>query len=67
VRVHCGSLDHRPTAVAELHEQALAQTTPLSRGNRDSKLQHRIRVLHKGEKTINSGTDSQGSNRCLAL
>ena len=28
VRVLCGSLDHLPTAFAELDEQALAQTTP---------------------------------------
>ena len=66
VRVLCGSLDHLPTAFAELDEQALAQATPLSRSNRDSKLQHRIRALRKDEKTVDSGTDSQESNRCLA-
>lgn len=59
VRVLCGSLDHLPTAFAELDEQALEQTTPLSRSNRDSKLQHRIRALLKGEKTVDSGTDSR--------
>ena len=66
VRVLCGSLDHLPTAFAELDEQPLAQATPLSRSTRDSKLQHRIRELLKGEKTVDSGTDSQESNRCLA-
>jgi len=44
-------------AFAELNEQALAQTTPLSRSNRDSKLQQRIRTLLKGEKTADSGAD----------
>ena len=57
VRVLCGSLDHLPMAFAELNEQALAQTTPLSRSNRDSKLQQRIRTLLKGEKTADSGAD----------
>ena len=57
VRVLCGSLDHLPMAFAELNEQALAQTTPLSRSNRDSKLQKRIRTLLKGEKTADSGAD----------
>jgi len=65
VRVLCGSLDHLPITFAELDEQALAQATPLSRSNRDSKLQHRIRALLKGEKTVDSGADGQESNRCL--
>ena len=65
VRVLCGSLDHLPMAFAELGEQALAQATPLSRSNRDSKLQHRIRALLKGDTTVDSGADSQESNRCL--
>ncbi len=65
VRVLCASLDHLPIAFAELDEQALAQATPLSRSNRDSKLQHRIRALLKGEKTVDSGADGQESNRCL--
>jgi len=65
VRVLCGSLDHLPSAFAELDEQALEQATPLSRSNRDSRLQHRIRALLKDEKSVVSGTDSQESNRCL--
>ncbi len=65
VRVLCGSLDHLPVAFAELDEQALAQTTPLSRSNRDSKLQHRIRALLQSEETPDSETDGQKSNRCL--
>jgi hypothetical protein len=65
VRVLCGALDHLSAAFAELDEQALEQTTPLSRSNRDSKLQHRIRALLKGEKTVVSGTDRPESNRCL--
>jgi hypothetical protein len=65
VRELCGSLDRLPTALAELDEQALQQASPLSRSNRDSKLQQRIRALLKGEKTVDSGTESQESNRCL--
>ena len=65
VRVLCGSLDQLPMAFAELDEQALEQTTPLSRSNRDSKLQHRIRALLKGEKTVESEPESEKSNRCL--
>ena len=65
VRVLCGSLDHLPMAFAELDEQALEQATPLSRSNRDTKLQQRIRALLRDEKTVVSGTDSQESNRCL--
>ncbi|MEA3278791.1 MAG: hypothetical protein U9Q81_26535 [Pseudomonadota bacterium] len=49
VRALCGSLDQLPVAFAELDEQALARATPLSRSNRDSKLQHRIRELLRGE------------------
>jgi hypothetical protein len=51
VRVLCGSLDNLPAAFAELDKQALAQTSPLVRSNRDSKLQKCIRTLIKGEKT----------------
>jgi len=65
VRLLSGCLEHLPIAFAELDEQALAQATPLSRSNRDSKLQHRIRALLKGEETVDSGTDSQESNRRL--
>ena len=65
VRLLCGSLDHLPTAFAELDEQALAQANPLSRNNLDSKLQQRIRALLKSEKSVASGADNQESNRCL--
>ncbi len=50
VRVLCGSLDHLPMAFAELDEQAFEQVTPLSRSNRDSNLQRRIRARLKAEK-----------------
>ena len=65
VRVLCGSLGHLPMAFAELDEQALAQTTPLCRTNRDSKLQQHIRALLKSEKSVESGADNQEYNRCL--
>jgi hypothetical protein len=59
VRLLCGSLDHLPAAFAELDEQALALATPLSRSNRDSTLQHRIRELLKDEKTADTGRDGR--------
>jgi hypothetical protein len=65
VRVLCGTLEQLPIAFAELDEQALAQTTPLSRSNRDSKLQHRIRTLLTGAEDVDSAPDSRESNRCL--
>jgi hypothetical protein len=49
VRVVCGSLDNLATAFAELDEQALERTTPLSRNNRDSALLRRVRILVKNE------------------
>ncbi len=45
VRLLCGSLDNLPTAFAELDERALEQAPPLSRNNRDTGLQRRIREL----------------------
>jgi len=65
IRVLCGSLDHLPMAFSELDKQALAQASPLSRNNRDAKLQQRIRALLKSEKSVASGADNQESNRCL--
>ena len=49
VRVVCGCLDNLATAFAELDEQALERTTPLSRNNRDSALLRRMRTLVKNE------------------
>ena len=55
VRLLCGSLDNLPTAFAELDERALEQAMPISRNNRDTGLQRRIRkLLHhqpKGQTT----------------
>ncbi len=65
VRVLCGSLENLPSAFAGLDEQVLAQTSPLVRSNRDSKLQKCIRTLIKGEKTLDPGPDNWKSNRCL--
>ena len=50
VRVLCGSLDHLPLAFSELDEQAFGLASSLSRSNRDSSLQRRIRTLLRGEK-----------------
>ncbi|MCP4290081.1 MAG: hypothetical protein GY792_37660, partial [Gammaproteobacteria bacterium] len=44
VRVLCGNLDQLPMAFAELDELGLAQATPLTRSNRDTKLQKLIRA-----------------------
>ena len=49
VRVLCGSLDNLHTVFAELDEQALERTTPLSRNNRDSVLLRRVRTLVENE------------------
>ena len=55
VRVLCGNLDQLPMAFAELDEQALAQATPLTRSNRDTKLQKLIRARLKEENMADSG------------
>ena len=60
VRVVCGSLDHLPTAFAELDGQALEQTTPLSRNNRDSALLRRVRILVKNEAEDQANDDKIG-------
>jgi hypothetical protein len=52
VRVLCGNLDQLPMAFAELDEHALAQATPLTRSNRDTKLQKLIRARLKDENRI---------------
>ncbi len=44
VRLLCGSLDNLPTVFAELDEQALNRTKPLSRNNRDTELFRRVRA-----------------------
>lgn len=49
VRVVCGSVDNLATTFAELDEQDLERTTPLSRNNRDSALLRRVRILVKNE------------------
>ncbi len=45
VRVLCGSLDHLAEAFADLDQDGLDQGSPLSRDNRDSALQRRVRTL----------------------
>ena len=60
VRVVCGSLDNLPTAFAELDEQDLEQTTPLSRNNRDSALLRRVRILVKNEAEDQANDDKFG-------
>ncbi len=54
VRVLCGNLDQLPMAFAELDELGLAQATPLTRSNRDTKLQKLIRARLKGENMVDS-------------
>jgi len=60
VRVLCGSLDNLPSAFAELDEQALERTTPLSRNNRDSVLLRRVRTLVKNEADAKPSADKSG-------
>lgn len=45
VRVLCGSLENLPAAFAALDQHQLDQASPLSRTNRDTVLQRRIRAL----------------------
>ena len=59
-RVVCGSLDNLATAFSELDEQALEQTTPLSRNNRDSALLRRVRILVKNEAEDQSSDNKSG-------
>ena len=66
VRVVCGSLDNLATAFAELDEQALEQTTPLSRNNRDSALLRRVRILVKNEAEAQPGDDKSGTIDAVA-
>ena len=47
VRILCGSLDNLHDAFANLDEQALSESSPLVRSNRDTALQNRIRTLLK--------------------
>ena len=49
VRVLCGNLDQLPMAFAQLDVHTLAQATPLTRSNRDTKLQKLIRARLKCE------------------
>ncbi len=59
VRIVCGSLDHLPTAFAQLDDQALVRTTPLSRNNRNSELMRRLRILVKNETNSLHGDDKR--------
>ncbi len=61
VRVTCGSLDNLATAFAELDEQTLERTTPLSRSNRDSALLRRVRMLVKNEAEAQTSDDKSGT------
>lgn len=45
VRVLCGSLDHLAEAFADLDQDPLDQGSPLSRDNRNSALQRRVKAL----------------------
>ena len=51
VRVLCGSLENLPATFAALNQHQLDQTSPLSRTNRDTELQRRIRALIRHETT----------------
>jgi len=66
IRVVCGSVDNLATAFAELDEQALEQTTPLSRNNRDSALQRRVRTLVKNESENQASNDKSGTSDAVA-
>ncbi len=61
VRVLCGYLDQLAMDFAELDEQALAQATPLTRSNRDSRLQKLICARLKDENRIDALRSSPAS------
>ncbi len=65
VRVLCGSLDHLADAFADLDQDGLDQDSPLSRDNRDSALQRRVRALlaaHEPLPTCGSGQAQPDAN-----
>jgi len=66
VRVLCGSLDNLATAFAQLDEQALERTTPLSRNNRDSALLRRVRILVKNDAGDQPSDEKSGANDAVA-
>ncbi|MES9902364.1 MAG: hypothetical protein ABW168_06730 [Sedimenticola sp.] len=66
VRVVCGSLDNLAIAFAKLDGQALEQTTPLSRSNRDSALLRRVRILVKNEAEAQPSDDKSGTIDAVA-
>ncbi|MCP4287636.1 MAG: hypothetical protein GY792_24885, partial [Gammaproteobacteria bacterium] len=65
-RVVCGSLDNLATAFAQLDEQALERTTPLSRNNRDSALLRRVRILVKNEAEAPPSNNKSGTIDVIA-
>jgi len=52
VRVLCGSLEHLPSAIAELDQQEAHATPILQRDNRDAKLLKRISILLENEQPM---------------
>ncbi len=66
VRVVCGSVDNLPIAFAELDQQDLEKTTPLSRNNRVSALLRRIRVLVKNEAEAQPSENGNGKIDAVA-
>ncbi|MES9858902.1 MAG: hypothetical protein ABW166_20230 [Sedimenticola sp.] len=50
VRILCGSLEHLPSAIAQLDQQAAHEIPPLKRTNRDGKLLKRIGALLANER-----------------
>jgi len=66
VRVVCGSIDHLPTAFAQLDAQALGRATALSRNNRDSALLRRVRILVKKDAGDQPSDEKSGATDAAA-
>jgi hypothetical protein len=61
VRVLCGALDRLPFAFASLDRHALQQVTPLTRSNRDTAKQARVRLLLE---SLNEDRDIRPARAC---
>ena len=66
VRVVCGSIDHLPTAFAQLDAQALGRATALTRNNRDSALLRRVRILVKNDAGEQPSDEKSAANDAVA-
>jgi hypothetical protein len=65
VRILCGSLDNLPEAFAMLDQQALQNATPLSRSNRYTEIQARVRLLLESIEEMPTRESAQTKNNAI--